>query len=103
LDGHLEGNILAQQSVVLNTGAAITCGRAVALIGAVTLDSNAISDNCTNGTDFGSDGFSGGVAATSPTDVPEPDALFLFSVGLTGLLTLRLSRSGRSEIRRPIE
>ena len=37
------GDILAQASITLNTGASITCGGAWARAGAVTLDSNAIS------------------------------------------------------------
>jgi uncharacterized protein with beta-barrel porin domain len=37
------GDILAQASITLNTGASITCGAAWARVGAVTLDTNAIS------------------------------------------------------------
>jgi hypothetical protein len=37
------GDILAQASVTLNTGATITCGAALAQTGAVTLDTNTIS------------------------------------------------------------
>ena len=37
------GNILALTSITLNTGASITCGRALAQNGAVTLDTNAIT------------------------------------------------------------
>jgi outer membrane autotransporter protein len=37
------GNILALTSITLNTGAVITCGRALAQNGAVTLDTNAIT------------------------------------------------------------
>ena len=36
------GNILADQSITLNTTAKILCGRALARIGAVTMDTNAI-------------------------------------------------------------
>jgi uncharacterized repeat protein (TIGR01451 family) len=38
-----EGNILADQSVTLNTNASMTQGRAMAIIGAVTLDTNPVS------------------------------------------------------------
>ncbi|MEO7933488.1 MAG: autotransporter domain-containing protein [Chthoniobacterales bacterium] len=38
-----EGNILAQTSITLNTGAGIVAGRALAIDGAVTLDTNNIS------------------------------------------------------------
>ena len=37
------GNIIAMESITLNTGATILCGRALALNGAVTLDTNTIS------------------------------------------------------------
>lgn len=41
-----EGNILALTSITLNTGATIYNGRALARNGAVTLDTNVISDIC---------------------------------------------------------
>ena len=40
------GNIIADQSITLNTGATIDCGRALAISGAVTMDDNTIN-NCT--------------------------------------------------------
>ena len=40
------GNILAQTSITLNTGATLSCGRALARTGAVTLDTNTIT-TCT--------------------------------------------------------
>lgn len=40
------GSILARASVTLNTGATIMEGRAIALDGAVTMDSNTISSEC---------------------------------------------------------
>ena len=72
------GNILAEYSITLNTGAEILCGRAIALTGAVTMQANTIADNCANGgnlssgrSDFGSTGFSG-VSSGSVTAIPEP-------------------------------
>ncbi|MGB7556564.1 MAG: ice-binding family protein [Candidatus Korobacteraceae bacterium] len=45
------GSIIADQSITLNTGANITCGRAIALNGAVTMDTNNVdTGNCAVGT-----------------------------------------------------
>jgi type VI secretion system secreted protein VgrG len=83
------GNIIAKQAVTLNTTAKILCGRAIALNAAVTMDTNTISNDCArfNGdasiSDFGSAGFSGGIAAVQP--VPGPDTLALLGLGLAGL------------------
>ena len=76
------GNILARESITLTTGASIVCGRAIALTGAVTMDSNIISNDCgINGGDFGSGGFSGG-----PKVVPEPSTLALLGSGCLALV-----------------
>ncbi|WP_279537323.1 ice-binding family protein [Roseateles toxinivorans] len=79
------GNIIADQSITLNTTAKILCGRALALNGAVTLDTNAISNDCfgdgaigSGRTDYGSGGFSG-------APVPEPGTWALMGLGLAGL------------------
>ena len=87
------GNILAQQSVTLTTTSQITCGRAIALTGTVTLDTNKVSNNCLNGgdlgsarSDFGSTGFSGGaITQTPPTAVSEPASMTVLAVALLGL------------------
>ncbi|MEO8369663.1 MAG: ice-binding family protein [Candidatus Solibacter sp.] len=89
------GNILALDSITLTTGAEILCGRALAQNGAVTMDTNTISDNCdsfnnsTLRSDFGSLGFSGASDA-----VPEPATLALFAGALL-LLTGRKYISAR--------
>lgn len=91
------GNLLADQSITLNTSAKILCGRAIALNAAVTMDTNTISSNCANGggydsgrTDFASQGFSGSGGGA----VPEPSAwaLMLGGFGLAGV-ALRRRRS----------
>jgi len=75
------GNILASKSITLNTSARILCGRALAQIGAVNLDTNTISNSCgalddgSRGSDFGSSGFSG----TDSAAVPEPCTFALFT------------------------
>jgi len=84
------GNILALDSITLNTSAKIECGRALAQTGAVTLDTNTISDNCAVNnfgsglSDFGSGGFSPTSSIAIVT--PEPGALLLLGVGLLGIL-----------------
>ena len=90
------GNILALQSITLNTSATILCGRAFALNGAVTMDTNTISNDCvlrrryrSVRTDFGSAGFSG-LGVQQP--VPEPTSLLLLSTGLVGLARWRRRR-----------
>lgn len=98
------GNILADQSITLNTGATILCGRAIALNAAVTMDTNTISNDCTaendetDRTDFGSLGFSGGFGADGGDEgggdgdgdggetVPAPSSLLLLAAGLIGVV-----------------
>ena len=67
------GNILASASITLNTGATITCGRALASTAAVTLDTNTIT-LCASGGGGGGGGsttttqlFGGGVSGAQQT------------------------------------
>jgi type VI secretion system secreted protein VgrG len=100
------GNILALTSITMTTSAKILCGRAIALNGAVTMDNNVISSDCTNGgdygsgiTDFGSDGYSGGSGTITVPPVvavaPEPGTLLLLTTGLTALGGWRRRRRTR--------
>lgn len=66
-----QGSIIAEQSITLTTRASIVCGRAIAMVGAVTMDTNVISDDCAT------------VIPVTPT--PEPATLGLVALGCVGL------------------
>jgi len=95
------GNILALTSITMNTAATDLCGRALAQNGAVTLQQNTLSGNCT-GILADSGGLSGGLDVTSTPEggtkvaflpfapvngggtVPEPSTLALLGFALVG-------------------
>ena len=79
-DSTFLGDIIAEDSVALTTGANITCGSAIALTGAVTLDTNNITDCSSSGSDVSS--ATDTVFNGPPTVTPEPGALVLLSTGL---------------------
>ncbi len=85
-----EGNILALASITMNTGATIGCGRAIALTGAVTMDTNTISNDCTDTN--GSNGFNGGSNGVTPL----PAALPLFATGLGAMSLLGWRRKRKN-------
>jgi hypothetical protein len=83
------GNIVADTSITLNTGTDIVCGRAIALNGAVTMDTNTVSNTCAGS----NTGFSGSPTGGS-TSVPEPAAIWGLGAGLVGLALVRRRRNG---------
>ncbi|MBI3545684.1 MAG: DUF3494 domain-containing protein [Gammaproteobacteria bacterium] len=93
-----QGNILADQSITLNTGATIGCGRTLASVAAVTLHTNTLGIGCGAGSGGeGSNGFSGGLTVSTsggipvflaPAPVPLPPAVWLFGSGLLGVISV---------------
>ena len=82
------GSLLADQSITLDTGSTILCGRAIALNAAVTLDNNTVSTDCP------------GVGV--PATLPEPSTLALLASALLAAAwagRLRLNR--RQGVRPP--
>jgi len=100
-----QGNILALASITLNHATTIGCGRALAQTGAVTMDNNTVNAiGCAETGEEGSGGLSGGLdVTTSPdgspevsflpfaavTSIPESGTLFIFGLGLVGLIGFR--------------
>ncbi len=79
------GNILADQSITLNTGATILNGRALARIAAVTMNTNTISNICPiGGPGNGGPGYSGGLYYDTSghiSPIPEPSTMLLLGLG----------------------
>ncbi len=75
-----QGDIIALSSISLNTGATIACGSALALNGAVTLDTNTVTNCSTTGSDIG--GADAITTPPAPPAVPEPASLTLLATGM---------------------
>lgn len=93
---YFAGNILARQSITLNTSAQVLCGRVAALGAVVTTDTNVISNDCgavgLGRNDYGSAGFSGVQAALTPAPVTVPEPGTLPLAGATLLIIALTSR-----------
>ena len=76
-----KGNILADQSITLNTLAKIQEGSALAQNGAVTMDTNAIERGFNGGLEFN---HAGNIVPVSGSPAPEPGTYVLMGIG--GLL-----------------
>jgi len=87
-----EGNIIADASDTLNTGATDGCGSVIALTGAVTLQGNSISTGCNSATTTVGLGPGG-----APTVVPEGGSTLLYlSILLLPIGAMRAFRFRRS-------
>lgn len=79
-----QGYLVADQSIGLTTGATIQCGNALALHGAVTLDTNVV-DTCATEQGTGSGGTGTGSGGTGTiAQTPEPGTLSLLATGVLG-------------------
>ena len=94
-----QGNILANSSITLGTGATIGCGSALANTGAVTMASNAISIGCGGGILVPDGGGTPTFLSFAPiAAVPEPDtgSMLLTGLGMIGFM-LRRNRQVRRQ------
>jgi hypothetical protein len=67
-----QGTIIADQDISITTGAKILCGRAIAMVGQVSMDTNVISSDCAS-------------TSVPVTPTPEPATLGLLAFGCVAL------------------
>lgn len=79
------GNILASVSITLDQGVTITCGRALANTGAVTMNNDTITTGCGSSLDISSGGT---VKAVEGGSIPGPGTLPVSTVPEAGTLLL---------------
>ena len=74
------GNIIAEDTVAMQTGATDACGSVISLTAAVTLDTNTISSTCAAGTGSGGTGtgIGGGTGGGPGVTVPEGGSTLLY-------------------------
>jgi hypothetical protein len=95
------GNIIAYDTVAMQTGATDACGSVISLTHEVTLDTNIISNTCGNGTGSGGTGtgIGGGTGGGPGVPVPEGGSTLLYlSFFLLPIGALQAFRGRRSEI-----
>jgi len=91
-----EGNILAGASISMGDGVTLSCGRALAHTGAVTMIHDTVnSADCAGTGEEGSNGLNGGVSAV----VPEPETYALMLAGLGALCLVARGRRPRATAR----
>ena len=97
-DATFVGNILASVSITLDKGVTITCGRALANTGAVTMNNDTITTGCGASLDISDEGNvkkvrGGGIpgpgSAPGGTVVPESGTLLLLACGMFCIVFLR--------------
>ena len=102
-----EGNLLASASITFNDGVNLSCGRALAHTGAVTLINDHVDAvGCAGTGEAGSDGLSGGLTVTRPGGlptplpglpaIPEPETWALLLAGLGALRWAVASRRAKA-------
>jgi hypothetical protein len=100
-----EGNILASASITLNTGATISCGRALAETAAVTLDTNTLGGGCSTLGGIGSGAGSGGLGGIGPNGMggisptPEPrDLIVPVGLCIVGLALQAIRKRAKARV-----